>query len=627
MICMGEIQLASANQEAVKPTSSSTPEGNRSLVSSEGEKQDHLAEGLDKDPRLSGIKDQLVAQWRETHGSEWTGNQQGGLELKPEFQDWIYGANSQWAKGERPDTLDSRAEAQFRQQFPEDAQKYDALEQVRVYEKSDQDPAIARLESAVLQKTNNDAEFNQALPTGSNRFGETVAVIWDRAHTRAIVQAYDQFVRQYPEKAQAYADQSPMIKRALERQASQAGKNEVTIIEPSRSEINSDQATLDTSQEIQPQADAATDPREYFRNTAFQKAAEQIDSNKTHAWQTARGEGFLVEDKAGSIALTETFDPEETDETKQLGLLVVAKGTNGGESSIHIRGELDPRVRSQIADAVREVTSRLDGRLAHRFVRILVELAPTFEKQPEEVVAETTTTLALKLLPDHPQAVELTEVPQINGANSQQQEQLSRLIKLVSKKVSSETLAQKFTEFQNKVGRIDGAFGRNYPSLLTEIQQWALESREDTTRKHESLRRKEPLKYDLASQITRNFDSEAELEQILKDLPVEPMPDVRFVQNGRQQAELVSLDSVVGGKDIQSWTISTSGSRGVGKILELSQAFRAGTVDLANSTQPIQVTEINGKYFLEEGRHRVTALKALGVEKIPMLVTHVKSNT
>jgi ParB-like chromosome segregation protein Spo0J len=557
-----------------------------------------------------------------------TSNQKGGLEIKSEFQDWIYGANSQWARGEKPATLNSRAEAEFRQQFPEDAQKYDALEQIRVYERPDQDPAISRLESAVLQKTNGDAELNEALSTGSNRFGETVSMVWDRAHTRAMLQAYDQFVQQYPEKAQAYADQNQRIKRALERQTAQNKRNAPLIVEPSSQQPVSEPISSQVEPEAQLQISSAPDPREYFRNTAFQKTAEQIDSNKGHAWQTARGEGFLVEDKAGTIALTETFDPEEPDETKRLGLLIVAKGTNGGESSIHIKGELDPKIRSQIADSVREVTSRLDGRLAQRFVRILVELAPTFEKQSEEVVTETTATLALKLLPDHPQAVELSELPQISGASSQQQEQLTRLIKLVSKKISVDTLTQKFAEFQNKVSRIDDAFGRNYPSLLTEIQQWALESREDTTKKHESLRRKEPVKYDIASQITRNFSSEAELEQILRDLPVEPMPDVHFAPRSRQQAELVSLGSVVGGNDMTDWRVSNSENRGVGKIMELSQALREGTADVAGNNQPIQVIEVSGKYFIEgDGRHRTAALKALGVKEVPMLVTHVKKSS
>lgn len=589
-----------------------------------------LAEGIKEDTRMSGIRDELVLGWKQQNGSEWTTNSRGGLDLRPDFQDWMYGSNEQWAKGGKPPTLDSRTEEEFRKRFPEDAATYDQMESVRVYDRPDLDPVISRLQSEVIKQTNTDAEVKRALDTGRGRFGQSFREVWDSTNTRVTIMAYRRFITDYPEKAQAYAAYNPMIKRLLESQNRTYPPVNGTLSEPAEQLVSSNQDQLAGEPNQEPMSTTEReaqnlDPRDYFRGTTFQKDAEQIDPDKSHPWQAAWGDGFLVRDEFGQIALTETFDTDETDEDNKVGLLLAETARDGQSSSTYIRNELSTRVREQLAGVINEVSPRLSGETRHTFVRILIQLVPSLENQTDAEVAETLSTLTLKLLPDHPQGIEASEVPQIGTASLQQQEQLTRLMKLVSKKMPAEIFSQKLNELQDNLRWTDDAFGRNYASMLSEIKRWALDSRQDTVRNYDVLRKKEPVDYPVKDKVTRDFTSPEELERIVRGLPVELMPDVRFAPRNREQAELVQLDQVLGGTGIYNWTVSISQGRGVEKIFELSQALKEGSASVAGNNQPIKAIEVDGKFFIEaDGRHRTAALKALGVKEVPMLVTHIK---
>lgn len=583
-----------------------------------GQKQP-LAEGLNQDQRLPGIKEDLLSEWRkENGGSEWVTNPDGTMNLSTNFQEWAYGPNEAWKNGKIPSTLDSRIDDRFRANFPEDAAKYDEMEKVRVYDDSSKDPAIFRIEADILKQTNNDPEVARAT-SGQNNSGESLVEIIDKVRIRQQFTAYREFANQYPEKAVAYADSVPMIASILKM--NDRDSKEQTLINPEQSpnlEKNKDSLNIASESDI--------DPREYFRGTAFQKDAEEMDPNKSNPWKNSSGDGTLISDEYGQVAMSNTFDADEVNEDNKLGLLIAEKGKDG-DSSIHIKNELNPGTRRQILDVINEVAPRLTGEIRHKFVRTIISLVPSLENQSEDVIAETLTTLALKLLPDHSQGIEATEIPQIGTANPEQQDQLNRLMKLVSKKITPEIFSQKLAELQRNVPFIDGAFESNYSNLLTGIRSWALESRDDTKINHESSRRKELAQYDLSDKITNDFESQEQLETILKALPpAEQMPqNIQNMPKEQEKAEMVQLESVVGGKDMSSWSISTTDNRGLGKILEFAKDLKSGEANIAGFNQPIAVLEMNGKYYLEEGRHRAAALKALGVKETPMLVTHVKT--
>ncbi len=60
--------------------------------------------------------------------------------------------------------------------------------------------------------------------------------------------------------------------------------------------------------------------------------------------------------------------------------------------------------------------------------------------------------------------------------------------------------------------------------------------------------------------------------------------------------------------------------------MELTQKFQRGEMALGGNTEPITAIKIGDKYYVySDGRHRIAALKALGVDQVPMLVTQIGS--
>lgn len=87
--------------------------------------------------------------------------------------------------------------------------------------------------------------------------------------------------------------------------------------------------------------------------------------------------------------------------------------------------------------------------------------------------------------------------------------------------------------------------------------------------------------------------------------------------------EMVPLKDVVGsaGYPMPDWQVSDSPGRGLDNIQRLiHDLLKTGVLEPGGPC--LQVCEYRGKYFVEEGRHRVAALKCLNVQEAPMIVTH-----
>lgn len=164
-------ESASEKPATLEPTQSSTVQEKASFI----EPQNRLAKSIKEDPRMGEIRQQLISEWRNQNGSEWITNFGGGLDFRPDFQDWRYGSNKQWRSGGKPPTLDSRAEEEFRKRFPEDATTYDQMERIRIYDRPDQDPAISRLQSEITRLTKLFIEHRMqvevSLVSPSEKFG------------------------------------------------------------------------------------------------------------------------------------------------------------------------------------------------------------------------------------------------------------------------------------------------------------------------------------------------------------------------------------------------------------------------------------------------------------------------
>ena len=170
-----------------------------------------LAEGLEKDPRIDAIKNELTSEWKSAHGSEYD---ERGV-LSAEYQNFLFGDPSDWRRGKEPISLNKRAEQRFAERFPDDTKKYAEQEKKRAYENPADDPAIKEVEKNIARITNkdHDEEMQRENATGGQSMG-----IWNKNFNRVFRQQWENFLTLYPEKAAAYREKFEPIKGAFERE-------------------------------------------------------------------------------------------------------------------------------------------------------------------------------------------------------------------------------------------------------------------------------------------------------------------------------------------------------------------------------------------------------------------------
>lgn len=91
-------------------------------------------------------------------------------------------------------------------------------ESERVYPSLREDPAYREMDTAITDRTNTDPTVQTAMQEGraQGRYGYEEA--WDRANRRELLHGYDNFITQYPQKAEGYVqrwrqyvDQNPQV--------------------------------------------------------------------------------------------------------------------------------------------------------------------------------------------------------------------------------------------------------------------------------------------------------------------------------------------------------------------------------------------------------------------------------
>ena len=162
------------------------------------------AEGMDKDPRWDSIQEELKGKWLTDHP---------GKDLESdEGRNYVLGFTD--PKEEGP-TLKKDSEGLFRERFPDDAKGYDAKEPTRIYEDPNQDPAVKTVGESILRATNSDPRVLEAKNgTDPERYKDVYSAV-QAQKTRDM---WDNFVHQYPKKAEVYAKGGDiMIARAQDR--------------------------------------------------------------------------------------------------------------------------------------------------------------------------------------------------------------------------------------------------------------------------------------------------------------------------------------------------------------------------------------------------------------------------
>lgn len=372
------------------------------------------------------------------------------------------------------------------------------------------------------------------------------------------------------------------------------------------------------------QVGQSKEPREYFRVGVFQKRAEDSDLNIGHRWDLVmEGTDFQVSGEKGLMMMGETFDMET--EPPGFGLLVMSKF--GSETVSHAWDRmLNQEVRGRVMDMVRNITPRLNEEQRHEWMKDLIERAGELGELTEAEFVEVMGGLVFESVPD----VELEEigreemgdlVDQLEGAGG---ERLERFIKTLSKKVSPEKAKQVLTTLNDNVRRLADPTGKDLPYVMNLYFKGIMDSRDDMEYDYEALGRDPVEMYEVKDQIQQKFKDRGELDVVLSGMDCEPFPYTSHLRESNSVYEIVPIEEIVGGSGMKNWLVSPEESRGPELIYKYVQMAQNGEFKIGGNQLAMNVIEVDGKYFVyRDGRHRVAALKALGVGEVPMRVIHM----
>ncbi|HVF69904.1 MAG TPA: hypothetical protein VNA13_05060 [Xanthomonadales bacterium] len=130
--------------------------------------------------------------------------------------------------------------------------------------------------------------------------------------------------------------------------------------------------------------------------------------------------------------------------------------------------------------------------------------------------------------------------------------------------------------------------------------------------------------------VTDHVPSIRVLYEKLKGLKGEARPREEGLIETLEIPEFVPVDKIIGGVGIENWAnVSQASNRGIERVYSIVRGIQRGRLDITGPYDPINIRKVGDEYYIDkQGRHRVAALKALGVPFAPMLVRHfVPANT
>lgn len=369
-----------------------------------------------------------------------------------------------------------------------------------------------------------------------------------------------------------------------------------------------------------------TDPRDYIRVSCFQKQSRAIDQDISHPWEIIPDNYEWARDGMGEVSVARLYLPD----AKRRGYLLAEKSENGESSSIFIT-EIDKAAGDYLFDLLSLVARNFPPEARQGFFKQVVSKAEELKAMTTSGVVEKITKMALNLLDDDPDAVQQTVFPTLPQAhfgpaspNSEQLKEMTGFFALISSKMPAGLFKSNFESFVNSIPFIDDVYGRNYPTIYTDVLGWVIRSREDMKFPREgvsSLVQRFPAE-ELAQ---REISTEEELNLVLEREPIKPEPKTRDMELTGRDVEFVDIDKIVGGPWLKTWTfIDRSDKEGRG-TMKFVKGLRDGSISVAGKNSPIDVYEVNGDYFVGgDGTHRVAAMKTLKIPFAPMIVTHYR---
>lgn len=152
-------------------------------------------------------------------------------------------------------------------------------------------------------------------------------------------------------------------------------------------------------------------------------------------------------------------------------------------------------------------------------------------------------------------------------------------------------------------------------------------------RKYITLKGEAGEPFPVRNQVQNIVNTPEDLKLIVERFPQPEHLDTTIEDKFLEaQPEFVDLEKVVGGAEAARYngtflvypTGTEPEGRGIGRVFEICKSYSEGRS--LDPNKPQEYYEKDGKYYVTSGRHSTAALKALGVTRIPAMITHIKGS-
>jgi len=362
------------------------------------------------------------------------------------------------------------------------------------------------------------------------------------------------------------------------------------------------------------------DPRDYFEKSMFQKNARIIDSDPNHAWEKDPHDYYFFDkNDIGTFCISELKDSGKSS-------LLLAYKSIYQESTKSKSVTLSSEHISAIASIIRIIKDYFPPELKCSYYDNIFDMVGSIDDDDAAVAAYAI--LALDMLLDKHDSSEYQyeALPSVDNPKTDPSEKQIAIFKEFMGKMARKISDNDMREYLKKLyrftipGQID-IYGINFKHLFVDGLFYVITHRGDLKYTDNEYKL---MHFPVDKLIKHSISSIEQLADILATFKTKKAPKIPIEAQQSTVAEYVNLEQVVGGVTVEEWSnISNSPGRGMYNVYEFTKGFQSGEIDINGKNEPIQLYEIDGDFFVGgDGRHRIAALKALGVPFIPALVIH-----
>ncbi len=378
---------------------------------------------------------------------------------------------------------------------------------------------------------------------------------------------------------------------------------------------------------------ASNDPRDYFRFTKLQKIGAELWP--AHDWThlKALDTNTCFSGKEGQIIIGNTNSPEAHIE----GLIYCSRNAQG-ETYVYTDQTREHQRRNEFAAEF--ISTYAKYLPAQQRIQVTNSLLEYLKENPEDSLTTTcnrfTNNYLDTLLANNPntQKAEHPLTSKILQAipDSVEKANIATMIAKCSELMTPDAFEAKLTALVDDLNRTEGIFEGTFNKTFLD---WVVKDELKYRLNFPDSIEPEVAKYNPHDLVTQNFGADTELQQIMGNMSYEDFPAGSITGTKPDAAEFVDSQDVCGflgendtaATDSKGWAMKPEDFARVKSRISDVKADRYIHSENNQDTTQIILVKLNGKYWIENGRHRMAALKALGIHKIPVIVREVTNFT